>query len=134
MFPAILLATMVSMWISQGEDVGLGAAGPLMVGGNAWAFYGVVLSFVRNYTNIPTIFVILISCISPIICISIPCSIYLNWREKKCNPVLKSEIEMNKLNDKIVNISVVNDKNSEIVKPENKENNSISENTNLLNK
>jgi hypothetical protein len=32
-FPAIFLTTMCSLWLSHGESVGLGAVGPMMLGG-----------------------------------------------------------------------------------------------------
>lgn len=143
MFPAILLTTMVSMWISQGEDVGLGAAGPLMLGGDAWAFYGVILSYLRYYTNISTLFVIIISCVSSIIFISIPSSVYLNWREKCSNKEIdiKVEVEMNRINDKIINIDENKKDNNKRKKEKEKEKDDeleklpvINEKTNLIEK
>ena len=49
-FPAIFLTTMVSLWISQGQAVTQGAAGPMMLGGLA------VVGYSMMYTLIEPIF------------------------------------------------------------------------------
>ena len=41
-FPAIFLTSMVALWISQGEDVPTGAAGPMMLGGGSVSAYAIV--------------------------------------------------------------------------------------------
>ena len=38
-FPAIFLTTMVGLWVSQGPDVPLGAAGPMLLGSTSVAVY-----------------------------------------------------------------------------------------------
>lgn len=38
-FPAIFLTTMVGLWLSQGSDVPLGAAGPMLLGSTSVAVY-----------------------------------------------------------------------------------------------
>jgi hypothetical protein len=43
-FPAIFLTTMVSLWLSQGEAVPAGAAGPMMLGSTSVATYALVAS------------------------------------------------------------------------------------------
>ena len=40
-FPAIFLTTMVSLWMSQGEAVQIGAVGPMMLGSGSVSFYAV---------------------------------------------------------------------------------------------
>lgn len=40
-FPAIFLTTMVSLWLSQGEAVQVGAVGPMMLGSGSVSFYAV---------------------------------------------------------------------------------------------
>jgi hypothetical protein len=40
-FPAIFLTTMVSLWMSQGEAVQVGAVGPMMLGSGSVSFYAV---------------------------------------------------------------------------------------------
>ncbi len=41
-FPAIFLTTMVSLWISQGESVQVGAVGPMMLGSTSVAAFSVI--------------------------------------------------------------------------------------------
>ncbi|MEC7985975.1 MAG: hypothetical protein VX278_12495 [Myxococcota bacterium] len=44
-FPAIFLTTMVSIWVSQGESVQIGAVGPMMLGSGSVAVYALVALF-----------------------------------------------------------------------------------------
>ncbi len=41
-FPAIFLTSMVALWISQGNDVPIGAAGPMMLGGASVSVYSLI--------------------------------------------------------------------------------------------
>lgn len=44
-FPAIFLTTMVSLWLSQGEAVPTGAAGPMMLGSTSVASYALLAAW-----------------------------------------------------------------------------------------
>ena len=44
-FPAIFLTTMVSLWLSQGPEVPIGAAGPMMLGSASVSFYAILSIF-----------------------------------------------------------------------------------------
>ncbi|MCP4793368.1 MAG: hypothetical protein GY882_08585 [Actinomycetia bacterium] len=44
MFPAIFMTTMVGLWLSQGPDVPLGAAGPMLLGSTSVAVYATTTS------------------------------------------------------------------------------------------
>lgn len=46
-FPAIFLTTMVSMWVSQGSAVGIGAVGPMMLGSSAVSAYAMAVTVAR---------------------------------------------------------------------------------------
>jgi hypothetical protein len=45
MFPAIFITTMVSLWLSQGEEVPVGAVGPMMLGSTSVAVYGLLAAW-----------------------------------------------------------------------------------------
>lgn len=78
------------MFISQGDDVGLGATGPLMLGGDAWAAFASMLSLLESHTGLPTIVNIIITLFITIFCISVPSVFYLRWRESKSYNVVGS--------------------------------------------
>jgi hypothetical protein len=44
-FPAIFLTTMVSLWLSQGEAVQVGAVGPMMLGSGSVSAFAVVAAW-----------------------------------------------------------------------------------------
>jgi hypothetical protein len=44
-FPAIFLTTMCALWISQGETVGAGAAGPMMLGGTSVSLFSIIAAW-----------------------------------------------------------------------------------------
>ncbi|MEC9137488.1 MAG: hypothetical protein VYE10_02870 [Candidatus Thermoplasmatota archaeon] len=44
-FPAIFLTTMVSLWLSQGPEVPIGAAGPMMLGSASVSIYAILTIF-----------------------------------------------------------------------------------------
>ncbi|MAY80328.1 MAG: hypothetical protein CL930_06025 [Deltaproteobacteria bacterium] len=44
-FPAIFLTTMCALWISQGETVGAGAAGPMMLGGTSVSLFSILAAW-----------------------------------------------------------------------------------------
>lgn len=44
-FPAIFLTTMVSLWLSQGEEVQAGAVGPMMLGSTSVSAYALLAAF-----------------------------------------------------------------------------------------
>lgn len=93
-FPAIFLTTLASMFISHGDDVGLGATGPLMLGGDAWAAFAAILSTLETYLPLPTFANIGLTLILTIFCVSIPSVFYLQWRERKSGFMTVQSIEL----------------------------------------
>ena len=50
-FPAIFLTTMISVWISQGESVQMGAVGPMMLGSSAVSLYALISLYFFPYLS-----------------------------------------------------------------------------------
>jgi hypothetical protein len=48
-FPAIFITTMISLWLSQGNAVSSGAAGPMMLGSSAVAGYAIFFGIFEPY-------------------------------------------------------------------------------------
>lgn len=82
------------MFISHGDDVGLGATGPLMLGGDAWAAFAAILSTLETYSPFPTLVNIGLTLLLTIFCVSIPSVFYLKWREKKSGFMTVQSIEL----------------------------------------
>ncbi len=73
-FPAIFLTTMVSLWISQGEAVPLGAIGPIVLGSSAVSVYALVAATVMPSLGAPGA---VIAWVVAVIGISVPAATYL---------------------------------------------------------
>lgn len=74
-FPAIFLTTMVSLWISQGEEVPSGAVGPMMLGSMSVSLYA--LATTRLIPLFGIISGSILSWLVSLLFISIPVAFYL---------------------------------------------------------
>lgn len=108
--PAILLTTMVSMWISHGEKVAIGAIAPMTLGWNAynynyiynkysWPTYACLFATFKNFTDFNIFIDILLALLSTVVLISTPVSFYLSWRERVTAKY--KEVEMEKIEVKV---------------------------------
>jgi hypothetical protein len=80
-FPAIYMTTMVSLFVSQGENVQAGAVGPMMLGSTSIAVYAISAAFI-----LPALGVIIGSLVSWAIAVSftsLPAWIWLNRRPRQ---------------------------------------------------
>lgn len=73
-FPAIFLTTMVSLWISQGEAVPLGAIGPIVLGSSAVSVYALVAATVMPVLGS---FGAVVAWVVAVIGVSVPAAAYL---------------------------------------------------------
>ncbi len=73
-FPAIFLTTMVSLWISQGEAVPLGAIGPIVLGSSAVSVYALVAAAVMPSIGATGA---VIAWVVAVVGISVPAATYL---------------------------------------------------------
>ncbi|KAL0491724.1 9 TM domain-containing transmembrane protein [Acrasis kona] len=85
-FPAIYLTTMISLWISQGEEVLSRSVGPLILGSTSVILFAIVSDFTLLNINIPA--GIAIAYVSSVIFCSIPIFYFVQWRIKRCYPDL----------------------------------------------
>eukprot|EP00048_Salpingoeca_helianthica_P003110 m.64040 g.64040 ORF g.64040 m.64040 type:complete len:346 (+) comp12500_c0_seq1:38-1075(+) len=53
MFPVIFTTTMISLWVSQGSDVQIGAIGPMVLGSTSVSLYGVLLGLLAPIWGLP---------------------------------------------------------------------------------
>ncbi len=77
-FPAIFLTTMVSLWLSQGEAVQVGAVGPMMLGSTSVALFSVLASW-----SIPTLGLVAgvaVAWIGAALCATLPAWLWLRRR------------------------------------------------------
>ena len=74
-FPAIFLTTMVSIWLSQGQAVQLGAVGPMILGSASVAFYALLCAW--SFPIFGVLWGALLSWFGAVILISIPSWQYL---------------------------------------------------------
>ena len=78
-FPAIFLTSMVALWLSQGQDVPQGAAGPMMLGGASVAVYAIVAMWL-----FPLYGVVIGSILTWVISVggwTVPAYLFLQWRQ-----------------------------------------------------
>lgn len=83
-FPAIFLTTMVSLWLSQGEAVPVGAVGPMMLGSASVAVYALLAA-----TTLPalgTVLGTLAAWILAVLLTSIPAGLWLSTRARHAEP------------------------------------------------
>lgn len=80
-FPAIFLTTMISVWISQGESVQLGAVGPMMLGSSAVSFYALICLYV--FSNLSWMLGSFIAWILSILICSFPSFFWLSRQKIK---------------------------------------------------
>ena len=82
-FPAIFLTSMVALWLSQGQDVPQGAAGPMMLGGASVAVYAIVAMWL-----FPLYGVVIGSILTWVISVggwTVPAYFFLQWRQSLTN-------------------------------------------------
>ena len=77
-FPAIFLTSMVSLWISQGPSVPMGAAAPMLLGGGSVGVYSLVAMYSLEAHGI--ILGSIMSWVTAVAVWSMPSYIYLRWR------------------------------------------------------
>ena len=79
-FPAIFLTTMVALWIAQGADVPIGAAGPMMLGGSSVGMYSLIAPYALPkygiYIGSATCWIV------SVLLTSFPAYAWLSWRKK----------------------------------------------------
>lgn len=77
-FPAIFLTAMAGLWISQGQAVPAGAAGPMMLGSSAVALYALAakISLPLYGPGLGT----LAAWVFAVVCGTLPASAWLRWR------------------------------------------------------
>jgi predicted membrane-bound spermidine synthase len=80
------------MWISQGEAVGAGAAGPMMVG--ALSVNAFAITFALLYAHYGIIVSALISYGAAIVCCSIPVALFLRWLSSRQASASDGDFEM----------------------------------------
>ena len=80
-FPAIFLTTMVSIWISQGEDVQLGAIGPMILGSSSVAAFALAARWTLPAYG-PTTGTLL-AWVLAVALASFPAWKWLQWRQTK---------------------------------------------------
>jgi len=80
-FPAIFLTTMVSIWVSQGESVQLGAVGPMILGSSSVAFYAVFASLF--YPLLGVFLGGITTWLSSVLLISLPAWFYLRHQSER---------------------------------------------------
>jgi hypothetical protein len=79
-FPAIFLTSMVTLWISQGPSVPMGAVGPMMLGGSSVALYSIIAMWSLPYYGL--IIGSILAWVSSVLLCSLPSFYYINWRQK----------------------------------------------------
>jgi len=80
-FPAIMLTSMISLWLSHGEQITVGAAGPMLTGTLSVSAYAMLFSIIEPYVGI--IAAPFICYTFSITCFSIPIVLLLRHSEKK---------------------------------------------------
>tara|TARA_B100001250_G_scaffold109907_1_gene92834 strand:+ start:20588 stop:21415 length:828 start_codon:yes stop_codon:yes gene_type:complete len=79
-FPAIFLTSMVSLWISQGPSVPMGAAGPMILGGASVGVYAIIAMW--SLPNFGIFLGSMIAWLLAVILWSIPCFKFVKWRQE----------------------------------------------------
>tara|TARA_B100001996_G_scaffold270934_1_gene212033 strand:- start:638 stop:1447 length:810 start_codon:yes stop_codon:yes gene_type:complete len=80
-FPAIFLTSMVALWLAQGSEVPIGAAGPMMLGGASVSVYALVAMW--SLPEYGLLIGSVISWIVAVVCWSTPAYYWLNWRKQQ---------------------------------------------------
>eukprot|EP00162_Nutomonas_longa_P011947 comp20828_c0_seq1/m.43120 comp20828_c0_seq1/g.43120 ORF comp20828_c0_seq1/g.43120 comp20828_c0_seq1/m.43120 type:complete len:354 (+) comp20828_c0_seq1:216-1277(+) len=79
-FPAIFMTTMVSLWISQGENVPTGAVGPMMFGSVSPSLYAVFFFYTLQYMG--QVATAMVAGILVSICYSVPAAIMISKKKE----------------------------------------------------
>jgi hypothetical protein len=77
-FPAIFLTSMVALWLAQGSEVPIGAAGPMMLGGASVSIYAIIAMWSLNAYGL--VIGSIISWLIAVVCWSLPAYQWLKWR------------------------------------------------------
>jgi hypothetical protein len=77
-FPAIFLTTMISVWLSQGQAVPMGAVGPIMLGSSSVSVFALTAAW--SVPELGPMLGITISWLFSVLVVSIPAWFFLNKR------------------------------------------------------
>ena len=80
-FPAVFCTTMVALWLAQGEAVGAGASGPMILGSTSVAVYSMVFVPVMGATGSP-IAAAALTWVLCVACVSLPVAAFVRWRAR----------------------------------------------------
>lgn len=109
-FPAIYLTTMISMWISHGENIASGATGPMILGSISVSLFSI--SWALLYPLIGWITTTIVSYGISIVFISIPITIllrYLNKIDNRSNIFHTIENSSNNFEDSQIELEIMDD-------------------------
>lgn len=76
-FPVIYLTTMIGVWVTQGEKVAAGAAGPMVLGGLSVSLYA--YGYGLLYAHFGWLSAALMSYLFAVLCWSVPLAFFLRW-------------------------------------------------------
>jgi hypothetical protein len=83
-FPAIFLTTMISLWLSQGNAVPLGAAGPMILASTSVCAYALVYPAVLPFTGVAGSAAV--AWFVAVLFVSIPIALFLRWFQRTAAP------------------------------------------------
>ena len=80
-FPSVFCTTMVALWISQGEAVGAGATGPMILGSTSVSVFSMLFVGILGATGSP-VGAAVATWATCIACVSLPVAVFVKWRAR----------------------------------------------------